>query len=412
MNKLKSIGRYFLMLAAAVTAIAGPATAQTDAQALCGQYNLPNVDCACVSKRYDAYMKAAQTAEYRKMVDASYRYALGAGGDFIEMLKAMYDDIEMTFNYQQRFESISGSEPDNIDDFFAGCAIKGAPLAPLPALSSQPIHQKLYKACMDFYPDQRSCQCQAAQIADATTIPEAKAYYYSFNEKGNGSFKEQQRLSAEKAGLSLNDFFAADKRARSKIGDNYEGSVQCGILRWADGREGRTAEERAGVPQGFENYQAPDKIETLADIQREQQDAADFARQQAAQTPMPDQASINAIIASAKAEQAAMEKKIEAEKARGAQLTSTTTPRAALDKGCAANDNEPAVCDCIGGVFDAAVKSSGASRGAAMQLAILMSGGAIGDADATAMIRSGNQQDLAVAGQLFAQNMMGIIGCQ
>lgn len=420
MTKRLYIFRYILIIAAMFGAATGPAAAQIDARGLCAQYKLTNVDCACVSKRYDAYISAAQTPEWRAMVAASYRYALGGGGDYIEKLQAMYNDIEKTFNYQQRFDSISGGEPDNIDDFFAGCAIKGAPLTPLPALSAAPIHQKIYKACMDFYPDERSCQCQAAQIAEATTIPEAKAYYYSFNEKGNASYDEERRLSAKKAGLSLEDFLAADGRARSKIGDYYQGPIQCGILRWADGREGRTAEERAGVPLGFENFKPAGKIETMADIQREQQDAAAFARQQAAdfqreragQPPLPNEAQIKALIASAEAEQAAMKEKRAAEKARGAQMMQDTSPRALFDKGCANADNSPSVCACLGDLFDQAVASSGASKSAATQLAILLIGDGIGEADGLAMLNSGSAQDMAAASQMLAQNVMGMMACQ
>lgn len=420
MSKRLYIFRYILIIAAMFGSATGPAAAQIDAQGLCAQYNLTNVDCACVSKRYDAYISAAQTPEWRAMVASSYRYALGAGGDYVDRLTAMHQDLNKIMDYQQRFESIRGSEPANIDDFFAGCAIKGAPLTPLPALSSVPIHQKIYKACMDFYPDQRSCQCQSAQIAEATTIPEAKAYYYSFNEKGNGSFDEERQLSAQKAGLSLEDFSAADKRARSKIGENYKGPVQCGILRWADGREGRTAEERAGVPLGFENFKPAGKIETMADIQREQQDAAAFARQQAAdfqreragQPPLPNEAQIKALIASAEAEQAAMKEKRAAEKARGAQMMQDTSPRALFDKGCANADNSPSLCACLGGVFDTAVKNAGASKGAATQLAVLMVGNGLEDSEAQAIMRSTSPADTQVAGQMLGQSIMGTLSCQ
>lgn len=396
---------FVLMLVAA-----GPVHADPAAQSLCTQYNLTNVDCACVSKRYDGYMEAAQTRQYQSIVEASYRHALGAENDYLEKLSAMQQDLQMIMRYQQRFESISGGEPGNLDDFFAGCAIEGAPLTPLPALSSEPIHQKLYAACMEFYPDARNCQCQTAQIQDAASVSEAKAYYYSFNEKGNGTYEEEQSFSARKAGLSLEDFKAADRRARSKIGsDNYKGPVNCGVLRWADGRDGRSAQQRAGVPKGFENYKQSDDVDPMASIQRAQAEAAAFAQGQAAQM---DGGQIKALIASAQAEQAAYNKQLAADKARGAQLTQQSTPRGLLDKGCASADTDPPVCQCLGGVFESAVASSNASKGAATQLALLMTGGEMDGEDAAAMMKSASPADLAAATQMFGANMMSIMNCQ
>ncbi|MEO0413193.1 MAG: hypothetical protein AAF221_15285 [Pseudomonadota bacterium] len=374
------------------------AKADADAEALCAQYGLTNVDCSCVSKRYDAYMMAAKEPRYQRVVAASYRYALDGDEEYLDILTAQQQDMQGTLRYQNRFESISGGDPGNIDDFFEGCAIEGAPMTPLPPLSAIPIHQKLYKACMDFYPDERSCQCQIAQTTDATTQTEAKAYYYSFNEKGNGSFEENNRLSAQKAGLSLEAFRAADTRARSKIGENYKGKVNCIALRWADGRAGRTAEQRAGVPLGFENYEEIAYVDPVAQAQAARADGEAMRAEAAAE------------IAAFKSGKLPAAEDAPAEKASRTVSTSAQgTPLEELLNGCESDGNDPSTCACLGGVFEKA--AAGANDTVARQLAFMMSGGG-GEAAAMQLMQQASPQDLAAAGQLFQQNIMSIMTCQ
>lgn len=386
----------FLFFFAVASFVFGSAQADPGAKVQCAQYDLTNVDCTCVSKRYDAYMSVAAEPRYQALVKASYDAALSGDPDaYNEKLIALQRDMQAYMRFDAQFDSISGGFPANIDNFFEGCAIAGASKTPLPPVPSAPIYGKLYQACMDFYPDQRGCQCQVAQMGDVMSVQEAKAYYYSFNEKGNGSYDEENRKSAQKAGLSLEAYFAADKAARSKIGEYYRGKVNCSVLKWADGREGRSAAERAGTPVGFENVTQTTFVDPASEMEAARREAEAMKAQ--AQT---DMASLPAM-PSAVGPQAQT-----VPKALGAPQG---TPLQTLLSGCEADGNAKSTCACLGGVFEQA--TVGASDSVARQLAFMMSGGG-GEAGAMQMLQQASPQDLAQAGQLFQQNIMAVMTCQ
>ncbi|MEM9880151.1 MAG: hypothetical protein AAF862_12830 [Pseudomonadota bacterium] len=376
-----------------------PAYADRDAYEKCARYGLTNVDCACVSKRYDAYLDAANEPQYKRIVKAGYDAALGDDAAFNQLMMALRQDVQGYMRYQNQFTSISGGEPSNIDNFFEGCAIAGAAKTPLPPVPSAPIYGKIYAACMAFYPDQRSCQCQAAQIGDATSEREAKAYYYSFNEKGNGGFDEENRNAARKAGLTLDDYFAADKAARSKIGDNYSGAIHCSVLRWADGREGRSDAERAGIPKGFENYQATAFVDPKAEMEA--------ARQRGEAMKAKSAAEIAAVRNGAIPSGALPE--MPASSPPKASISASSSPRAILQNGCASADKPAAECSCLAEVFDTA--SAGASPGVTKALAMIMGSGGLDEMQMMRMMQSGAAADVPAASQLMMQNFMQIQAC-
>jgi len=390
--------RFFAIFALLALSI-WPVHAGIEAYEKCARYGLTNVDCACVAKRYDAYLDAAKEPRYQRIVKAGYDAALGDDAAFNQLMAALNQDLGAYMRYQNQFASISGGEPGNIDDFFDGCAIAGAEKTPLPPIPSAPIYGKIYNACMAFYPDQRSCQCQTAQIGEATTEREAKAYYYSFNEKGNAGLDEENRLAARRAGLSLEDYFAADKAARSKIGDNYSGPINCSVLRWADGRSGRSEAERAGVPKGFENYEATAFVDP-----REEMEAA---RRRGEAMKANARADIAAERDGVQHSAAAPE--TQASSPAKASISASSSPRAILQNGCASADKPAAECGCLVEVFETA--SAGASPSVAKALAMIMGSGGLNEAQMMGLMQSGAAADIPAASQLLMQNFMQIQAC-
>lgn len=409
MRQFKWLAAAF-MLAASLLHIVIPQAMAQDARSLCESLDRPNVDCACVTKRYEAYLAWAQTPAQKAIVRQAYPFSYGLENEYEAAFEAAMTSQEASLRLQLHFDPVGGI-PSGAGTFDKGCGIPGAPQVSLPAVPADPGAQKLYKACVDYPSDPRYCQCDVAMTASIMSQRELAAYYYSFNEQdksGPGDLESQDNYAAAKLGTSVDAYLTASRAARAKlkkVGDrnlNY-----CSSLRYGEENEGRSAAARAGTPVGFEDAVKSPSLEQLqADIKRDQ----DAARAEAETLAMTD-AQKAAMVAEAEAKTQQFNRQLEADKAKGTQLAEATSPRALFDQNCPGAGNEPQTCQCLSKIFDDSVRSSGASDSVATQLAILMTGGGMDDGDVIAMMRSANPADMAAASQIFGANVMKVMTC-
>lgn len=401
------VPRCLIVMLFAVCFFAGPVSAQ-EALSQCNSLNRSNVDCACVSKRIDAYKARAATSAQQRYIIEGYKLALGSENDFEGAALASSQSDQQRLEMSFQFNGVGGV-PQNIEDYEKGCLIAGAPLTPLPNYTPGPVKEEWINYCMTSVGDLRSCHCSLATMDRRLSDTQFRYLFASYSDYSSGpalSREERYVYLANTYGTSPDTFKQVEAEARA-ITQNYRDQDEglCGALLWPDQRPGRSAEARAGTPVGFEN---PGGVTSLAEIMKEQEEAAAFARSQAA----GQDAENAAAMAQGAAQNEAFEQQLADSKVKGQALNAQSDPKALLEKSCVNDDNDQSYCSCLGTIFDDIVQSSGAGDGVATQLALLMSGGGLDDMDTQAMMQGATAQDLTQAGQLFGMNMMKLMSCQ
>lgn len=372
----------FMVIAAALVGVCLPAAAQNAAN-LCEGLGRSNIDCACVSKRIDAYEKRARNGAALKLVREGYKYALGLDNAYPESLEFMDRDPMAALAVIQAFDPVGGL-PGNIDDFERGCAIEGAPLPAIPEFPSAPIYAKYHKVCIDWPMAPRYCQCDTARVASATSKAEFTAYYYSFNETvdaGGGDRISLDELAAKKTGVSIEEYRQLQASARAKIKSPDDQPNSCDVILNADKKKGRDAAARAGIPIGFENIV-------------EQEPFDPFAAPQAT----PD--------ASTKPDMASLPQM------PGAMDPSAFSKAMASDlvkKGC--KDGE-AYCSCVSKTFDEKVLPKASSGAVAVQLATFFVGDGLDPMQMLSIVQGVSDADRNAAMQIFPSVMNSTMACE
>lgn len=235
---LRTLRRFYAAFSSlALAAVFVSPVQALDAESECAKLGRPNIDCACVATRIDAFNALSPSAEGKAVIDQGYLHALGEENNFLEVLSASMNDPMAALAIFTAYDPMGG-RPENITTYEEGCVIPGAPKPTVTAPESFPAMDQYMANCNKSTGKPRYCACDAGRKSQHLDQREFEAYFRSFTDYSDDNARSHDELAAMRGkamGMSGDAYQALESSARATLAKFEESDGNyCAALLWAD----------------------------------------------------------------------------------------------------------------------------------------------------------------------------------